>query len=344
MLTFPTKETRKYNNHNYASQNEINNNQTFNAPVTQTSDHIISKNANDVLDIAAVIDQVVTSRSVPETLNDSLHAPKRQSIVNLPSNDLRHRLNALRHKPTSDQSGFLLIKAISIAGYNRLDKLNFIRNIFQPLQGFMDLNWMYHDHHATVIVEFNDPLLSQQAQQKIQVTNPDLDIIHVKDMRTIINHSRSSTEHTPRSDNTISYAPPDIDDLDLRESSLAYPEHSYRLKYVPLSLTHDDIRFNLSYYGHIELIQEIANLPSTQREVQIIFDRHARFQLLDHIWAVNVREYNIPIAKAHLSDDQLAYRKLHIAGFKGFNYKTTESQALRLFRPYGGMSCHLQQN
>src|SRR6266542_6440275 len=50
------------------------------------------------------------------------------------------------------------------------------------------------------------------------------------------------------------------------------------------------------------------------------------------------------MAKAHLTVSQLAHRKLHIAEFKGFNYKTTESQALRLFRPYGGMSCYFQQN
>ncbi len=116
--TLPTTETCKHNNNNYASQNEINNNQKFNVTVTQTSDHMILKNANDVLDVAVVIDQVVTSRGAPKTLNDSLHTPKRQSIVNLPPNDLRHHLNALRHKPTSDQPGFLLIKANSIVGYN----------------------------------------------------------------------------------------------------------------------------------------------------------------------------------------------------------------------------------
>src|SRR6266540_4076684 len=123
-----------------------------------------------------------------------------------------------------------------------------------------------------------------------------------------------------------------------------YLEYSYRLKYVPLSLNHDDLIFNLLYYGQIESIQEIENLPSTQREILIIFDKHARINLLDHIWAVNVREHNISLIKAHLTDFQLDYRKLHVVGFKGFNYKTMESQALRVFRPYGGMSCQLHQN
>ena len=66
--------------------------------------------------------------------------------------------------------------------------------------------------------------------------------------------------------------------------------------------------------------------------------------MLDNIWAVNIRGYNILLAKTHLTNTQLEYRKLHVAGFKGFNYKTTESQALRIFRPYGGMTCHFHQN
>ena len=125
---------------------------------------------------------------------------------------------------------------------------------------------------------------------------------------------------------------------------MEYPNHSYRLRHVPLKLTYDDIRYNFSYYGQIESIQELANLPSTQRELLITFDHHARINLLDHIWAVNISRYNIPLARAHFSDSQLDYRKIHVAGFKRFNYKTTESQALRIFRPYGGMTCHFQQN
>ena len=124
----------------YASQNIVNNNKTLNATLTQTSDHMILTNANDVIDVAAVIDKVVTSRSTPKILNDLLHAPKRPSIISLPPNDLRHRLNALHHKLTSEQPGFLLIKANSIEGYNQLDKLNIIRDLFQPLNGFMDIN------------------------------------------------------------------------------------------------------------------------------------------------------------------------------------------------------------
>ena len=59
-------------------------------------------NTNDEIDIAQVVDQVVISRGELMKLTDSIHAPKTQSIVNLPPKDLRHQLNALYHKPTSE--------------------------------------------------------------------------------------------------------------------------------------------------------------------------------------------------------------------------------------------------
>ncbi len=99
---FPTTYIQTYTHTSYASLNSVNNNTTLNVTITQTCDHMTSTNANDVIDVAAVIDQVVTSRSASETLNDSLHIPKLQSIVNLPLNDLHHRLNALHHQPTSE--------------------------------------------------------------------------------------------------------------------------------------------------------------------------------------------------------------------------------------------------
>ena len=87
----------------------------------------------------------------------------------------------------------------------------------------------------------------------------------------------------------------------------------------------------MSYYDQIVQLTELDHLPLTQREILITFDPHARITLLDHIWAVNIRGYNISLAKAHLSTFQLDYHKSHVTGFKGFNYKTTESQALRVF-------------
>jgi len=82
--------------------------------VTQITDHMISSNTNDVVDVSAVVDQVVASRGEPKKLSDSIHAPKGSSIVSLPPNDLCHRINALRHKPPCDQPGFLLIQASSL--------------------------------------------------------------------------------------------------------------------------------------------------------------------------------------------------------------------------------------
>ena len=87
----------------------------------------------------------------------------------------------------------------------------------------------------------------------------------------------------------------------------------------------------MSYYGQIVQLTEVDHLPPTQREILITFDFQARINLLDHIWAVNVRGYNISLSKIHLTTFQLEYRKSHVAGFKGFNYRTTESQALRVF-------------
>jgi len=56
---------------------------------------VTSTNANDVVDVAKLVDQVITSRGVQQKLSDSIHAPKGLSVVNLSLNDLRHRLNIL---------------------------------------------------------------------------------------------------------------------------------------------------------------------------------------------------------------------------------------------------------
>ncbi len=63
--------------------------------VTLNLDHVSISNANDAIDVAQIIDQVVASRDDQKDLYDSMHAPKRPSIVNLPPKDLRHHLNSL---------------------------------------------------------------------------------------------------------------------------------------------------------------------------------------------------------------------------------------------------------
>src|SRR6266540_232233 len=337
--TPPANHTR-----NNASQQNGDNNNHLDVTVTQKLDQVMTPNANDVVDVAHLIDQVVMSRGQPKSLRDSIHALKGASVVNLPPNDLCHRLNKLRDKPTSEQPGFLLIKATSIPGFNRLDKLNLIRDLSQPLTGFLDLNWMYHDRQAAVIVEYDNQQSSLHAQLTINDTHLDIDITNVTDLRTILSHQHSNISHTPRYQELSRYANQHMDVSVQHVSSDESPQYTYRLRYVPLSLKHDDIKHNLSYYGKIVQLTEIDHLPPSQREILITFDSQARLSLLDHIWAVNVRGYNISIAKAHLTTTQLDYRKAHVASFKGFNYRTTESQALRLFRPYGGMSCHFHQN
>ena len=312
--------------------------------VTPHPSHVTPQNANDVIDVAHLVDQVVTSRGEQQTLNDSIHAPNRPSVISLAPNDLRHRLNKLRHKPPLDRPGFLIIASSSIPGYNRLDKLSYIMDRFQSLPGYQDLNWQYHDHSAAIIVEFSNYNYSSQAHQTIVAQFPELIVSIIDDLRQILSNTQSSCSHTPRyskhhQDTTLS------DNFTAQHRThIVDTCASYRLRYIHPSLSHVNIQSNFSYYGHIESIQEVENLPPTQREVIITFDSEARLSLLDQIWAVNIKGHNISIAKASLTDSQLDYRKKYVVSFKGFHYRTTESQALRLIRPYGGMYCHFHQN
>src|SRR6266540_2289412 len=131
--------------------------------------------------------------------------------------------------------------------------------------------------------------------------HPDIDITNVTDMRIILNHSCSSLTHSSRYNDSSQHPPINPADSNQLMDSTDYPEYSYRLRHVPLSLNHKDLTYNLSYYGQIELIQEVNQLPSTKREIMITFDQHARINLLDHIWAVNVHGHNFSLAKAYLT-------------------------------------------
>ena len=119
---------------------------------------------------------------------------------------------------------------------------------------------------------------------------------------------------------------------------------TYRLRFVLHLISQTALQTHLSYYGLIDDMQEVDNLPAPQWEILCTFNPATNFRLLNSIWAVNVQGYNLSITKAHLTTTQLDYRKQHVAGFRGFNHRTTESQALRLFRPYGGMSGYFHQN
>ena len=56
--------------------------------VTQISEPVTDQNASDVIDVAQIVDQVVSSRGAHKNLSDSMHASKRPSIINLPPKDL----------------------------------------------------------------------------------------------------------------------------------------------------------------------------------------------------------------------------------------------------------------
>ncbi len=122
----------------------------------------------------------------------------------------------------------------------------------------------------------------------INATHPDLDITPVLDMRIILNHAHLTSSHTSRYNRTTLHPSQSMITSDLNKSISDYPDYTYRLRHVPLSLKYEDLKHNLSYYRQIEHIQEVENLPPTQRELLITFDQHARIGLLDHIWAVNV--------------------------------------------------------
>jgi len=235
-------------------------------------------------------------------LSDFIHAPKGLSVVNLSLTDLRHRLNALRHKPTSKQPSLLCIPANSISEYNRLDKLQHIQSIFQVLPGYLDHNWMYHDRSVTIMVEFSNLDYSYQAHHEISANHPELEIYPIDDLRQLLQRSQTPALHSQRS-----YDPnqqlqlsnvPDPSQL-VQHPELAF---AYRLRHVPPSLSHVQIQNNLSYYGNIESIQEVDNLSLMQRELIITFDKHAKHSLLARIWAVNIQGYNIFITSAHLSN------------------------------------------
>ena len=100
---------------------------------------------------------------------------------------------------------------------------------------------MYHDRQAAVIVEFSHFYLAQQALTNINTTCPNLNVELIKDMRTILNRSRSSPEHTPRYSeqplNTNNHTQAQDQFMTLRD----YPDYTYRLRHVPLNLAHEDI-------------------------------------------------------------------------------------------------------
>ncbi len=60
----------------YALTNSTHNNKISDVPITRNIDHVISPNANDVIDLANMIDQVVSSQGAPRKLMDSMHTPE----------------------------------------------------------------------------------------------------------------------------------------------------------------------------------------------------------------------------------------------------------------------------
>ncbi len=156
MCSITTIEQQQSSQSNNASINTEQHNNYPDATIIQHLKHVTTNNANDIVDVAQVVNQVITSCGVQQKLSDSIHAPKRLSVVNLSSCDLHHHLNELRHKPSVEWPELLLITAHSIPRYNRLDKLNHIKELFESVPGYLDLNWQYHDRSTAIMVEFSN--------------------------------------------------------------------------------------------------------------------------------------------------------------------------------------------
>jgi len=202
---------------------------------------------------------------------------------------------------------------------------------------------MYHDKQAAIIVEHANHITSQQAAQALSLSHPELSVTLVEDLRQIIQQERPHT-HTQRLYSHIQHNIQFATSRESIEPTVPTHNYTYRLRNVPGSINLATIRSHLSYYGPVTDVQEVEHLPLTHREVLCTFDSDANLKLLQHIWAVNIQGYNISIANAQFSDQQLDYQKKYVAVFRGFHYRFTESQALRLLRPYGGMTCYFHQN
>jgi len=89
----PNKKEPNYNQQQSSSNARTNNNKTnaqlINASfsnqhtnnlkhvtVTQNLDHVLISNANDAIDVAQIVDQVVASHGDQKNLYDSMHAPR----------------------------------------------------------------------------------------------------------------------------------------------------------------------------------------------------------------------------------------------------------------------------
>ncbi len=147
----------------------------------------------------------------------------------------------------------------------------------------------------------------------------------VDDLRQILNNPDNMSSHTSRNNSQHHLSHSNFYEMDYYDHEGNMTNYTYRIRFVPNSIRLEVLKNHLSYYSPIDDLKEVDNLPAHQREILCTFNASAKIQLLKHIWAVNVQGYNLSIAKAHLPNAQLEYRKQYVAGFRGFNYKITES-------------------
>ncbi len=119
--------------------------------------------------------------------------------------------------------------------------------------------------------------------QYIKSIQPSLNLKVIDDLRQLIAPDTNTTSHTPRQLHRPygltdeAYVPPCFTNQP-QDSSLIF--HLLR---VPLFITHNAIRCNLTYYSDIINIQDCHTVNPHYRECNIIFDCHAKVKLLEAI-------------------------------------------------------------
>ncbi len=114
-------------------------------------------------------------------MNDSIHVPKPTSIINLPFNDLWHKLNTLLSQPN-----FAFILTFIISGNTRLVKIDFITTICKDIKGYNDYNWKFHDQQAQIILEFINQTMLWQALLIFNKDFPNIKFNIIQDLRHLL--------------------------------------------------------------------------------------------------------------------------------------------------------------
>jgi len=91
--------------------------------------HVTNLNTTDVRNVAEIVDQIIMSQSIKQTLMNSIH-PNPSLIYHPMTYVTNSTLLGINQKKLD------YIAAATIPGSNRLEKLNHIQHICQSIPGF----------------------------------------------------------------------------------------------------------------------------------------------------------------------------------------------------------------